>query len=165
MEQEMKTKTLWNMSMTVLLAFVLAACGEDGATGQHDHAAHQSANAKSKTVAADGMNVVFDLMRMEEHQKMMQAMDVTMEHAPGTAYVLSLTLKDSASGSIIRDADVSFAITSPGGSSDQAGQVMSGAGMHHHAADVKITGMGAYRFEARIRRGDRTATAVAEFQL
>lgn len=161
----MKTNILLNTTLAVVLAFALAACGEDRSTDHHDHGAHQSANAKSKTVRVDGMSVVFDLMRMEEHHKMMEAMSVTMEHAPGTAYVLSLTLKDSASGAIIRDADVEFAIASPGGTSNQTGQVMSGAGMHHHAADIKITGMGMYRMQATIRRGERSSTAVAEFQL
>ncbi len=136
-----KEKHMRFLAITFLMLAI--ACGGETNDGHEGHAMP----ATTKVVKADGVQAAFDLMTADEHEKMIEMMQVDMEQTPGTDHHVSVTLMDLETKKVITDAQsVKISVTGPNGSvlAEGSGHVMEGGGMYHHGLDFVKGGAGEY---------------------
>ena len=168
-QQSMKTRTLIISFAMLLISAV--GCDQKGSesSGHHDaHSAHESASLQSpgtKIVPVGDYQFVFDFMTMENHMKMMKAMNVDMKHNSGATHAIMLTI-NTAQGKPLKGAVVHLTVTDPdGGSVSKKTEVMEGGQMYHYGTDLLIEKTGEYLVKADVEIQGEMINGQAKFTL
>ncbi len=157
--------TVRSILFSFLFLATLVACNKAEAPGSHaDESSLETAT--TRIAHTGGMKVVADLETLQQHKKMMESMDMAMEHSASASHVITVTLLDEKSDSQVEDADVKVTLQGPGMTETTAkGAPMSGHGMFHYGAEFTIPQKGTYTATISITRGGESHTAEVAFEI
>lgn len=120
----------------------------------------------TRVLTVDGVRMAFEIMTMARHNRMMEAMKITMDHDPQADHAIMLTLIDEKEDRLITDARVQFTIIYPDRTRmKRPGMIMPGKNMFHYVADFRKAVPGTYGVEVVITRGKKRLRQSLDFEL
>lgn len=137
---------------------------EKHGNGEQHHAGVQP---MSKVVKTDGIQVAFDLMSLDHHQKMMKMMHTTMKFSDDSNHGLMLTILEQGTMKPVKGAEVNITMTEDGSEHPVTKKAMiaEGNGMYHYAADYKIHSRAGCTLSATINANGKTYNVKTTFTM
>ena len=129
-------------------------------SAQHGHGAMKGESMKMETkeVLVEGVKVVFQIMKNEEHKKMLKDMKMKEDVEPGTSHNITVTLKDEKSQKEITDAQVNMKVVDPKGK-DQIKTLKYEGEMKSYDAYFNLPEKGKYQVMVLFKVGEQKKTA------
>jgi len=114
-----------------------------------------SKNTGVQEILIEGVKARFEIVTMEEHQKMMEEMKMKMEMADKSAtHHISVTFYDEKTGKEATDVKVKMKVVSPS-KKDQIKMLMAMPEMKHYGNDFNLSEKGRYEVMILFKIGDK----------
>jgi hypothetical protein len=132
---------------------------------QHGHGmGGGSMKMETKEVLVEGVKVVFQIMKNDEHQKMLKDMKMKEDVEPGTTHNITVTLKDEKSQKEITDAQINMKVVDPKGK-DQVKTLKYEGDMKSYDAYFNMPDKGKYQVMVLFKTGDQKKTAGIYYEI
>ena len=118
----------------------------------------------TKDVMVEGINVTFQIMDNEEHQKMLKDMKMKEDIEPGTTHNITVTLKDEKTQKEIPNAQVTMKVVDPMGK-DQVKALKYQDAMKSYDAYFKLPDKGKYQVIMLFKIGEQKRTAGIYYEI
>lgn len=130
----------------------------------HEHSAATHTIVKQ----AGDVQVSFDISTMEAHHKMMQDMNMPMNHGNNTSHYVMVTLMDQDKN-LLKEMPIKIKALGPDGKSlgDESGiemETMSGNGMYHYGHGFDFASPGKYQILVMFKHGDQILSTGTEWE-
>ena len=112
----------------------------------------------TKDVLVEGVQVTFQIMENEEHQKMLKEMKMKEDIEPGTTHNITVTLKDEKTKKEIPNAQITMKVVDPMGK-DQVKALKYQDAMKSYDAYFKLPDKGKYQVIMLFKIGEQKRTA------
>jgi hypothetical protein len=113
---------------------------------------------ETREVLVEGVKVVFQIMKNDEHQKMLKEMKMKEDIEPGTTHNITVTLKDEKTQKEIGDAQVQMKVVDPKGK-DQIKTLKYAGEMKSYDAYFNLPSKGKYQVLLLFKSGEKKGTA------
>jgi len=147
----------------VLACFVLSSL----ALAQHSHGGMSMGTPMkmyTKDVIVEGINVTFQIMDNEEHQKMLQEMKMKEDIEPGTTHNITVILKDAKTQQEVTNAQITMKVIDPKGQ-DQIKPLKYEDAMKSYDAYFKLPDKGKYQVIILFKVGEQKRTAGIYYEI
>ena len=132
---------------------------------QHGHGTGGgSMKMETKEVLVEGVKVVFQIMKNDEHKKMLKDMKMKEDVEPGTTHNITVTLKDEKSKKEITDAQINMKVVDPKGR-DQVKTLKYEGDMKSYDAYFNMPDKGKYQVMVLFKTGDQKKTAGIYYEI
>jgi hypothetical protein len=133
---------------------------------QHGHGAMKGEGMKMETkeVLVEGVKVVFQIMKNEEHKKMLKDMKMKEDVEPGTTHNITVTLKDEKTQKEITEAKINMKVVDPKGK-DQINFLKYEGEMKSYDAYFNLPEKGKYQVMILFKTGDQKRTAGIYYEM
>lgn len=151
------------LGVLVLSCFVLATLS----LAQHSHGGMsmtQPMNMYTKDVLVEGVQVTFQIMDNNEHQKMLKAMKMKEDVEPGTTHNITVILKDAKTQQEVANAQITMKVIDPKGQ-DQIKPLKYEDSMKSYDAYFKLSDKGKYQVIILFKVGDQKRTAGIYYEI
>ena len=148
--------------MSVLSLFVLTSLS----LAQHGHGGMKSEGMKMETkeVLVEGVKVGFQIMKNDDHQKMLKDMKMKEDVEAGTTHNITVTLKDGKTQKEITDAKITMKVVDPKGK-DQIKSMKFEGEMKSYDAYFNLPEKGKYQVMILFKTGDQKRTAGIYYEM
>lgn len=146
-------RLLLGLVMSVVGLFVLSSV----AVAQHGHGT-TSTKMDTREVLVEGVKVIFQIMKNEEHKKMLKEMKMKEDVEGGTTHNITVTLKDEKTQKEIIDAQINMKVVDPKGK-DQIKSLEYEASMKSYDAYFNLPEKGKYQVMVLFKIGEKKTTA------
>ena len=156
-------KIMLVLGMVILSLFVLSSLS----LAQHSHGGMSMAQPMkmyTKDVMVEGINVSFQIMDNDEHQKMLKEMKMKADIEPGTTHNITVTLKDEKTQKEIPNAQVTMKVVDPMGK-DQVKALKYQDAMKSYDAYFKLPDKGKYQVIMLFKIGEQKRTAGIYYEI
>ncbi len=130
---------------------------------QHGHGA-TSMKMETREVLVEGVKVVFQIMKNDEHKKMLKDMKMKEDIEPGTTHNITLTLKDEKTQKEITNAEVQMKVIDPKGK-DQIKALKYEGEMKSYDAYFNLPAKGKYQVLVLFKTGEKKGTAGIYYEI
>ncbi len=130
---------------------------------QHGHGT-TSMKMETKEVIVEGVRVIFQIMKNDEHKKMLKEMKMKEDIEPGTTHNITVTLKDEKTQKEIGDAQVQMKVVDPKGK-DQIKTLKYEGEMKSYDAYFNLTDKGKYQILVLFKIGEKKRTAGIYYEI
>jgi hypothetical protein len=151
------------VGIVVLGCFVLSSLS----LAQHSHGGMSMAQPMkmyTKDVMVEGINVTFQIMENDEHQKMLKEMKMKEAIEPGTTHNITVTLKDAKTQKEITNAQITMKVIDPKGQ-DQIRSLKYEDPMKSYDAYFKLPDKGKYQVIMLFKIGEQKRTAGIYYEI
>lgn len=143
------------------------AATDDNSKMDHEQADHGQSSTIVKK--AGTTQVTFDITPMAAHHKMMESMNMPMNHSNNTSHYVMVTLMDE-NKQLLKDIPIKIKAIGPDGKNlgDEAGlpmETMSGDGMFHYGHGFDFKTPGKYQILVMFKQGDQVLSTGIEWEL
>lgn len=145
------------LSLFVFSSFSLAQHGHGGMTGS-------SMKMETREVLVEGVKVGFQIMKNDDHQKMLKDMKMKEDVEPGTTHNITLTLKDGKTQKEITDAQITMKVVDPKGK-DQVKELKYEDTMKSYDAYFNLPDKGKYQVIVLVKRGNQKIPAGIYYEI
>ncbi len=152
-------KVLSVLGILVVGLFVLSSLS----LAQHGHGT-TSTKMDTREVVVEGVKVIFQIMKNEEHKKMLKDMKMKEDVEPGTTHNITVTLKDEKTRKEITNAEVQMKVVDPKGK-DQVKALKYEEEMKSYDAYFNLPGKGKYQVLVLFKIGEQKRTAGIHFEV
>lgn len=146
-------KLLSDLGILVMGLFVLSSVS----LAQHGHGV-SSMKMETKDVLVEGVKITFQIMKNDEHKKMLKEMKMKEDIEPGTTHNITVTLKDEKTQKEITDAQVQMKVIDPKGK-DQIKTLKYEGQMKSYDAYFNLSLKGKYQVLLLFKSGEKKGTA------
>ncbi len=132
---------------------------------QHSHGTGStSTKIDTKEVVVEGVKVIFQIMKNEEHKKMLKEMKMKEDIEPGTTHNITVTLKDEKTQKEITDAQINMKVVDPKGK-DQIKALKYEGEMKSYDAYFNLQEKGKYQVMILFKTGEQKRTAGIHYEV
>ncbi len=134
---------------------------------QHSHGGMSMGspmNMYTKDVIVEGINVTFQIMDNDEHQKMLKEMKMKEVIEPGTTHNITVILKDEKTQKEIANAQITMKVIDPMGK-DQVKALKYQDAMKSYDAYFKLPDKGKYQVIMLFKIGEQKRTAGIYYEI
>ena len=118
----------------------------------------------TKDVIVEGINVTFQIMNNEEHQKMLSDMKMKVDIEQGTTHNITVLLKDVKTQQEVINAQITMKVIDPKGQ-DQIKPLKYDAAMKSYDAYFKLSDKGRYQVLILFKVGEQKRTAGIYYEI
>ncbi len=150
-------KSVLMVGVVVLGCLVLSSLS----LAQHSHGGMSMGtpmNMYTKDVLVEGVQVTFQIMDNNEHQKMLKEMKMKEDIEPGTTHNITVILRDAKTQKEITNAQVTMKVVDPMGK-DQVKALKYQEAMKSYDAYFKLPDKGKYQVIMLFKIGEQKRTA------
>jgi len=130
---------------------------------QHGHGA-TSMKMETREVLVEGVKVVFQIMKNDEHKKMLKDMKMKEDIQPGTTHNITLILKDEKTQKEITNAEIQMKVIDPKGKDQIKGLKYEGE-MKSYDAYFNLPAKGKYQVLVLFKTGEKKGTAGIYYEI
>jgi len=156
-------KLISMVGVLVLGCFVLSSL----ALAQHSHGGMSMGTPMkmyTKDVIVEGINVSFQIMENDEHQKMLKEMKMEEDIELGTTHNITVILKDAKTQQEITNAQITMKVIDPKGQ-DQIKSLQYEDAMKSYDAYFKLPDKGEYQVIMLFKIGEQKRTAGIYYEI
>jgi hypothetical protein len=156
-------KIILVLGMVILSLFVLSSL----CAAQHSHGGMSMAQPMkmyTKDVIVEGVQVTFQIMDNDEHQKMLKEMKMKEAIEPGTTHNITVILKDEKTQKEIANAQITMKVIDPMGK-DQVKALKYQDAMKSYDAYFKLPDKGKYQVIMLFKIGEQKRTAGIYYEI
>jgi hypothetical protein len=149
--------------ITIVSLFVLSSFTH----AQHSHGGMSMGTPMkmyTKDVIVEGINVSFQIMENDEHQKMLKEMKMKKDIEPGTTHNITVLLKDEKTQKEITNAQITMKVIDPKGQ-DQIKSLQYEDAMKSYDAYFKLPDKGKYQVIMLFKIGEQKRTAGIYYEI
>lgn len=144
------------IGVLLLISFSYVLVFTSTSLAQHGHGA--GSKMETREFLVEGVKVIFQIMRNDEHRKMLKEMKMKEDIEPGTTHNITLTLRDEKARREITDAQVQMKVVDPQGK-DQIKTLKYEGEMKSYDAYFNLPAKGRYQMLVLFKMGERRSTA------
>jgi hypothetical protein len=123
-----------------------------------------SMKMETREVLVEGVKVGFQIMKNDDHQKMLKDMKMKEDVEPGTTHNITLTLKDGKTQKEITDAQITMKVVDPKGK-DQVKELKYEDTMKSYDAYFNLPDKGKYQVIVLVKRGNQKIPAGIYYEI
>jgi len=156
-------KSVLMIGAVVLGCFVLSSLS----LAQHSHGGMSTATPMkmyTKDVIVEGVQVTFQIMENDEHQKMLKEMKMKEAIEPGTTHNITVILKDAKTQQEVTDAQITMKVIDPM-AKDQIKALKYEKEMKSYDAYFKLPDKGKYQVIMLFKIGEQKRTAGIYYEI
>ena len=149
---------VWVLACFVLFSLALAQDSHGGMSMT------QPMNMYTKDVIVEGVQVTFQIMDNNEHQKMLKDMKMKEDIEPGTTHNITVILKDAKTQQEVTNAQITMKVIDPKGQ-DQIKALKYDEAMKSYDAYFKLSDKGKYQVIILFKIGEQKRTAGIYYEI
>ncbi len=156
-------KSVLMVGLVVLGCLVLSSLS----LAQHSHGGMSMGTPMkmfTKDVLVEGVQVTFQIMENDEHQKMLREMKMKEDIEPGTTHNITVILKDAKTQKEIANAQITMKVVDPKGQ-DQIKPLKYEDAMKSYDAYFKLPDKGKYQVIMLFKVGEQKRTAGIYYEI
>ena len=151
------------LGITIVSLFVFSSLS----VAQHSHGGMSMGTPMkmyTKDVIVEGVNVTFQIMENDEHQKMLKEMKMKEDIEPGTTHNITVILKDAKTQQEVTNAQITMKVIDPKGQ-DQIKPLKYEDAMKSYDAYFKLPDKGKYQVIILFKVGEQKRTAGIYYEI